>query len=327
MVSFPCMDYSYHYPPEIFNLLVDTIPLLCRSKRDVITFFRGAGVNESLLQDLAHRVENDRQGINKYEITRTTLERINQKGDAGLRARREVIKRVVSFDAFLTCWPDDQLKARGLVAELQRTVNVKDSFTRMAQEKDQERKKRLEEKRQELEEKEKHRRKIEKIKNEFYALFAMNDEPQKRGKLLESVLNELFKTYQVLVKDDFRRVGDDGEGVVEQIDGVVELSGHIYLVEMKWVNKPIGVDQISPHLVRIYNRPDSARGIFIASNGYTKPAIAQCKDALSKKTIILISLEELVHLLESDNDFKKMIEQKVRVATIEKNPFAEITYS
>lgn len=41
------MAEQFHYPPEIFNLLVDTIPLLCRSKRDVIGFFQGAGVNWS----------------------------------------------------------------------------------------------------------------------------------------------------------------------------------------------------------------------------------------------------------------------------------------
>ena len=38
------IDIIHHYPPEILNLLVDTIPLLCRSKNDVLVFFKGAGV-------------------------------------------------------------------------------------------------------------------------------------------------------------------------------------------------------------------------------------------------------------------------------------------
>ena len=37
-------DITFHYPPELFSLLVDTIPLLNRSKKDVLLFFRGAGV-------------------------------------------------------------------------------------------------------------------------------------------------------------------------------------------------------------------------------------------------------------------------------------------
>jgi hypothetical protein len=46
-------DITFHYPPELFNLLVDTIPRLNRSKNDVLLFFRGAGVPSSLFEDIA----------------------------------------------------------------------------------------------------------------------------------------------------------------------------------------------------------------------------------------------------------------------------------
>jgi hypothetical protein len=49
-------DDPYHYPPELLDLLIDTIPLLCRSKNDVLTFFRGSGVPEGLTLDLRRRV-------------------------------------------------------------------------------------------------------------------------------------------------------------------------------------------------------------------------------------------------------------------------------
>lgn len=39
-------DITFHYPPELFNLLVDAIPALNKSKNDVVIFFRGAGVAE-----------------------------------------------------------------------------------------------------------------------------------------------------------------------------------------------------------------------------------------------------------------------------------------
>ena len=32
------------YPPEVFGLQVDAIPLLCRSKQDVVLLFQGPGV-------------------------------------------------------------------------------------------------------------------------------------------------------------------------------------------------------------------------------------------------------------------------------------------
>jgi len=317
------MEESYHYPPEVLNLLVDTVPLLCKSKNDVLVFFRGAGVSESDMADLARRVKVDRKNINKYEIARTIIQRINEKGDSELRTRREVVKRVVEFEDFSTCWPNDQLKAKGLIGELRRVVNVKDSFTRMSQEREREKQERIKLRTNALAEKQKRREKIDRVKSDFYALFGLENEPHKRGKHLEKVLNALFTSYGILVKEDFKRVDPDGAGIIEQIDGVIEISGHIYLVEMKWVKDPIGVDKLSQHLVRVYGRPD-ARGLFIASEGYADTAISQCREALSQKTIALISLHEIVRLLERQDDLVLFLKKKIQAATVDKNPYLEI---
>lgn len=317
------MEESYHYPPEVLNLLVDIVPLLCRSKNDVLVFFRGAGVSESIMSDLARRVSADRENINKYEIARTLIQRINEKGDSELRTRREVVKRVVEFEDFSTCWPNDQLKAKGLVGELRRVVNVKDSFTRMSNEREREKQERIKTREKEIAKKRKRQEEIEKIKADFYALFGLENEPQKRGKHLEKVLNALFSSYGILVKEDFKRVDPDGAGIIEQIDGVVELAGHIYLVEMKWVKEPVGVEKLSQHLVRIYGRHD-ARGLFIASEGYADSAITQCREALSQKTISLISLHEVVLMLERQGDFVQFLNRKIQAATVDKNPYLEI---
>jgi len=317
------MEESYHYPPEVLNLLVDTVPLLCKSKNDVLVFFRGAGVSESIMSDLAQRVRMDRENINKYEIARTVIQRINEKGDSELRTRREVVKRVVEFEDFSTCWPNDQLKAKGLVGELRRVVNVKDSFTSMSQEREREKKERTNLKEREIAKKRKRHEEIESIKADFYSLFSLENEPQKRGKHLEKVLNALFSSYGILVKEDFKRVDPDGAGIIEQIDGVVEFSGNIYLVEMKWVKEPIGVEKLSQHLVRVYGRPD-ARGLFIASEGYADSAITQCREALSQKTIALVTLHEIVRMLERHGDLVQLLDKKVQAATVDKNPYLEV---
>ncbi|PPD44712.1 MAG: restriction endonuclease [Methylobacter sp.] len=316
------MEDKYHYPPEVFNLLVDVIPLLCKSKKDVIIFFRGAGVTDNELSDLSIRVDTDRENINKYEIARTTLQRINEKGDSYLKVRREIIKRVVEFEDFSTCWPADQLKAKGLVSELRRVVNVKDSFTRINKEREQEKEARAEETKIRIQEEKKRKEIIVEIKNEFFALFALDDKPQERGKLLEKVLNKLFSAYNILIAEDFKRK-TDGAGIVEQIDGVISFDGDTYLVEMKWVSKPLGVEQISPHLVRLFGRAD-AKGIFISSSGYAETAISECKNVLAQKVITLCTLKEIVCLLERETDLKVFLRKKVQAATLSKEPFVEI---
>ena len=42
---------TLHYPPELLNFLVDTIPILCRSKKDLPLFFKGAGIDSILTND------------------------------------------------------------------------------------------------------------------------------------------------------------------------------------------------------------------------------------------------------------------------------------
>ncbi|WP_197272816.1 hypothetical protein [Nitrosospira briensis] len=99
------MAEQFHYPPEVLNLLVDTIPLLCRSKKDVVLFLQGAGVAQEDLAEVSRTVRTNAASINKYEIARTVLTKVNVRGDSGLRPRREIIKRAVEFEEFSTCCP------------------------------------------------------------------------------------------------------------------------------------------------------------------------------------------------------------------------------
>jgi restriction system protein len=125
---------EYHFAPDFLNLLVETIPRLNRSRNDVLLFFRGAGVRMQHLQDVEGDIRRDRGSHSKFELARTVVVRLNEGGDPCLAARREIIRRIVEFEDFTRCWENDALQARGLVAEVRRLVNVKDSFTRINQE-------------------------------------------------------------------------------------------------------------------------------------------------------------------------------------------------
>jgi hypothetical protein len=272
------MNIIFHYPPELLNLLIDGFPALIRGKADVILFFRGAGVGRSITDDLEERLNRDRSSLGKHEIARTVLTRLNEKGEASLRERREVLKRVAEWEDFSTCWPNDRLKAQGLVAQIRKVVNIKDSFTKMKLEKEaQERKHRQA---QEEKSKREHERKtvLAKIGTDLSRLFGMANS-QQRGKALEGVLNRLFSAAGISITDAFTITGTEGEGIIEQIDGAIAIEGNVYLVEMKWTSKPLGPNELSQHLVRMFLKGGS-RAIFISTAGYTEPAITMCKGAL-----------------------------------------------
>ncbi|NLR58887.1 restriction endonuclease [Chitinophaga polysaccharea] len=312
----------FHYPPELFDLLVNTLPLLSRGKQSLILFFRGAGVPENLCSDLNERLSYNRDDISKYEIARTILTRINEKNEKYIRERRELLKRVIEFESFTNCWPEDQYKAQGLVAEIRKVVNVKDSFTRMKNEAEKEREKNREEYRKKVEEVKRHKEELENVKRKFYSLFAENN-PQRRGKMLEEALNSLFQAFNILVREAFTRVGDNNEGIVEQIDGVVEISGVLYIVEMKWKKDPIGQEDIFQHLGRMYHRANT-NGIYISASGYANSSILAAKEALQKDAILLLTdLKEFVDILENEKNLADHFISKNHRARLDKAPYTK----
>lgn len=312
----------FHYPPELFELLVETIPLLNRSKKSVVLFFRGAGVPENLYQDISNKINIDRTSINKYEISRTILTRINEENDTYIRERRELLKRVVEFESFTNCWETDQYKAKGLVSEIRNIVNVKDTFTRMKKEKENIQAKHKAEYNKKVEEIKKRTELIETTKQQFYSLFSI-DNPQKRGKKLEEVLNSIFKIYGILVREAFARKGDNKKGIIEQIDGVVEIDNQIYLVEMKWTKDKIGSDDIFAHLGRIYHRTN-AHGIYISASGFSDSGIIASKEALTNNAILVLTdLEEFINILDNEKDLMQYFKAKIRKAIIDKQPYTK----
>lgn len=313
------MDITFHFPPDLLHLLGQTIPRLCRSKKNTILFFKGAGVDKHITNPLMRRVNLDKDSVSKYEIVEIILTKLNEKGEATLRERREVLRRVVEYEDFSSCYPNDALAAEGLVAKVRTLVNVKDSFTKMQQEEERHRLDRAREKRRDAEISQQKQADLENAKKQFYALFAEQD-PVRRGKLLEPALNDLFRISDILVSESFTRVGGNGEGIIEQIDGVVQLDGEFYLVEMKWWAEPLGPGEVSQHMVRVHSRGQS-RGMFISASGYTGAAIDMCRQNLQTSVFVMFELKEIVMLLEGRNDLKWLLREKIKAAIVHKNPF------
>jgi hypothetical protein len=316
------MTATYPDPPELFTLLVDAIAVLCKSKNDVLLFFRGAGVPAQHIADIEAQLKQDRASVKKHETARTILTRMNEGEDALLAARRELLKRVTQFEDFSRCYESDVMKAKGLVAEISRVVNVKDSFTRMSQERDREADAKRSEQQRKIQATKERKEKIENSRRDLFSLFGETN-PHRRGKALEPVLNNLFRAYDALVAEDFRRKGGEGSGVEEQIDGVVEIDNQMFLVEMKWWDSPIGPAEVSPHINRLMVR-SGVSGIFISSSDYTPAAISMCRDFLQQRVLVLCTLREIVDLLNREADLLSMLRAKIRAAKLDRNPFKEV---
>ncbi|MEI6341693.1 MAG: restriction endonuclease [Verrucomicrobiota bacterium] len=311
-------DTSFQYPPELLRLLIDAIPKLCKSKSDLLSFFQGVGMNRTALKPYQQLLETNKADFNKYHVTREILTALNQAGETSLRDRREVLKRVTSFDDFTVCWESDRAAARGYVAQIRELVNVKDSFTRINQERESERKARLESAQRQAAGDRRKKEDLEEIRRQLFSLFGESN-PHKRGKAVEAVMNRYFNVSGILVSEAISIKGSAGDGIIEQIDGVVQMRGQLFLVEMKWDQETLGRDKVASHLVRIFNR-NLAGGIIISYSDYSPAAIQDCREALTQKTVVLCRLEEFVRALDKRTDLKSLLEQKIDASVIHKKP-------
>jgi restriction system protein len=308
---------TFHFPPDVFNAVVDAVPLLVRGKKDVLTFFQGCGVSRVYLGTLEPWTSKD-SGYSKYHITRHLLTYLNELGDAGLAQRRQLIKRVAEFENFSTCYPDNQLKAKGAVAAVAQLVNKKDSFTRIQEEHDRVQRQHREAKEAEIQRLAQKQASREQVKADLYRLFGDAD-PHRRGKTLEGVLNRLFQAHDILVREAFTVASEGGGGVIEQIDGAVEIDQRLYLVEMKWWSEKLGRAEVAPHLVSVYGRADVG-GVLISNSGYHTSAIAECRTALAQRPVILVELHEIVTTLDRNLPLLDLLRGKLREAALTKQP-------
>lgn len=312
----PALDSSYHYPPDVFELLVEVITYICKSKPAVVDFFRGAGVSEHLIAVWRVKLRDAPQHVKKALISRDVLRAVNEAGESMLGQRREIIRRVTSFEDFSSCWPDDQYKAEALVGRLRQLVNVKDSFTRMALETEKVRRERQKKHVEETAIARKIADERESIKKDLYALFATSD-PKKRGKALEGVLNRLFASFGLLLREAFAVAGGSDGTATEQIDGAIELDGHVYVVEMKWLKGPVGTE-LGQHAARVMVRPPDVRALYISASGYTDAAVLIAKEFLSHRLCILMELEEIVACVDRGHDLREVLRTKISRAQTHK---------
>ncbi len=310
-------DVVFHFPPDFLSAVVDAVPLLTRGRNEVITFFQGCGVSRDFLTGISEKITADPK-YSKYHATREILIHLNEIGDRGLAARRQVVQRVSQWEDFSTCYPDNQMKARGAVATVAQLVNQKDSFTRMNIERERAQEQHRREREAELAELQRQRDELTSVKDDLLRLYSEQN-PQRRGKALEGVLNRLFAASGINVREAFEVRGEeDGGGVIEQIDGAVELRSQLYLVEMKWWKEPLGRADVAPHLVSVYGR--NAGGIFISASKYHDSAIAEFKTALAQRTVVMVELEEIVIALSMDHSIEDLLNDKVRAATLSRQP-------
>lgn len=292
-----------------------------RGKEDVFTFFSGhCGIDQDVLAGARAKYTADKPATRKIEISQMVCERLNSKDTAQyLEWRRRVLQQLTEWRDFSTAWDKEVDTARGVVQAIRETVGTRDHWTRIAQAEERQREERAAEGRKKVEAAARRREALERIYRDMAALWSWTD-AHARGKAVERLMNELCAVEGIAVRESFHVVGDRGEGIVEQIDGVIQLDGRLFLVEIKWHSTKLGSPEVAPHLVRLFGRAEVG-GLIISASGFADTAVAACREAIRERIVALAELQEILMCIERRASLEELLRAKVHAAALEKNPF------
>ena len=160
--------------------------------------------------------------------------------------------------------------------------------------------------------------------DEFADLANLEDK-QKRGILLEDLLERIFTLYGIPTQKSFRR----NEGG-EQIDGAFKLEGWYYLVECKWTQKLTDIRQLDSLYGKINRSGRQTLGLFLSINGWSQYVVPLLKQNHDKSIILMDGYDLRCVLVEHNHlSLQDLLMKKLECLNFEGEPFcsaAKILY-
>lgn len=235
--------------------------------------------------------------------------------DGGQRVVRTLIEIAAHWSSFHLA--DDEYVARATAQKARELLGILELMEA------REAKQRALAKREELARMERERAELIQKQSELLLMMfdalASSEDPQRRGYLLQDLLNRAFDLHQIPVVRSFTRNGGG-----EQIDGAFKLDGWHYLVECRWRKKLADIRELDGLKGEIGRSGKQTMGLFLSINGWSDnvcPLLRQNPD----KSIVLMEGYDLRTVLAGRVDLREFILAKVGHLNLEADPFLSIT--
>lgn len=129
--------------------------------------------------------------------------------------------------------------------------------------------------------------------------------PHARGYAFEEWLIELFIVFRLEARNPFKNRG-------EQIDGSFMLNGEIYLLEAKWQNALVSIQDLHAFHGKVIEKAAWTRGLFVSNTGFSADGL----HAFGRgKSLICMDGLDLSDMLSAGLPFDLVLEAKVRRAS------------
>ncbi len=294
------------------RLVVEILSTLVHIKTTMAELIlKPAGVPLEAYKDLFHKKdETTGRTLSKRKIAPLILERI-QATENGYSALRSIIEIASRWNSFHLA--ENEFTARGTVQKAREFMGVLETME--AREADEQERIRNESiARMKIEQAETFRKQSELLLLMFEEL-NRSDEPQKRGFLLQDLLNRLFDLHEIPVRKSFQR--NDG---AEQIDGGFSLEGWHYIVECRWRQKLADIRELDGFNGQVVRSGKQGMGLFLSINGWSEH-VPQMLKQNPNKSVILMDGYDLRCVLSGQIDLKKFLLAKAFNLTMHTEPY------
>jgi hypothetical protein len=157
------------------------------------------------------------------------------------------------------------------------------------------------------------RERLEELQGDFFGLLA--ELPQKRGFMLERLLRDLFELFDLDPKASFRLVG-------EQIDGAFSFEGIDYLLEAKWQNELVSIQDLDAFSGKLSRKLENTLGLFLSMNGFSEDGVTA--HSAGRRLMLLMDGSDLMAVLEGRIDLVQLLLRKRRAAAQTGNIYVKI---
>jgi len=298
---------------RVANEAICTLVNIKRTMAELL--LKPAGVSRELYASLITR-RDDITGklLTKRQMAPLIIEALEKSPD-GQRVIRAIVKIASEWTSFYLA--DNEYEARATVQkarEIMGTIGTIEAQENLQKERSQEADfARLSEERA---------RTFQKESGLLLAMFdeaaRLDNDQQRRGFLLQDLLNRIFNLYEIPVHRSFQR----NEGA-EQIDGAFRLEGWHYLVECRWRNKMTNIRDLDGLLGQVGRSGKQTMGLFFSFNGWSENVPKLLKQN-PEKSIILMDGYDLRTALANSVDIRDFILAKVAKLNLDSEPFLPV---
>lgn len=280
-----------HIPYEIKDQMIQCFGRSFHYKDTVESFLRSAGVS----RELANKYRNEA----KFVWARKLLNDL-EESEEGLIIQRKILTELCKLRNVPDEVPDRdagletlrRLKELANKHQIKYEAIKKESKTRKESYKNQT--KIIEERNNKLDE----------LRNAFFSGITATYR-QKTGYDLEDLLKDLFALFEIEYKKSYRTE-------TQQIDGHFKFDGFNYLMEAKWRKDQPNESEIGGFQRKVNTKLDATRGLFFSVNGFRDQVISEFSG--HGTNIILMSGEDLIHILEGRVDLRDALQIKIEKA-------------